>query len=111
MTITRQLEVMRALDDTEAADPRFDERVRELIADIRHHLKDEENDLLPRLRDACDATELRELGAKFARAKKMAPTRPHPAATYRPPANKILGPDVGLIDRVRDAITGRNMRP
>jgi hypothetical protein len=26
----------------------------------------------------------------------------------RPPANKILGPGVGLIDRLRDALSGRN---
>lgn len=101
-------ELMKTLDDTEATDPKFDELVQQLIADIRHHLKDEETDLLPKLRDLCDATELRELGVKFERAKKIAPTRPHPAAPDRPPANKILGPGVGLIDRVRDALTGRN---
>ena len=85
-----------------------------LIDAIRHHVEDEEKDLLPKLRDACDAcdacdaAELRELGEKFEHAKKMAPTRPHPAAPDRPPANKILGPGVGLIDRMRDALSGRN---
>ena len=44
----------------------------------------------------------------FVKSKKMAPTRPHPSAPDRPPANKILGPGVGLIDRMRDALTGRN---
>jgi hypothetical protein len=60
------------------------------------------------MRDACDAEELRELGEKFENSKKIAPTRPHPSAPDHPPANKILGPGVGLIDRMRDALTGRN---
>lgn len=101
-------EVMKAIENTEAGDPKFDELVAKLIADIRHHLQDEEKDLLPKLRAACDAGELRELGQKFERAKKMAPTRPHPSAPDRPPGNKILGPGVGLIDRVRDALSGRD---
>jgi|SRR4051794_17891677 hemerythrin superfamily protein len=101
-------QVMKEIENTEATDPKFDVLVGKLIEDIRHHLQDEENDLLPKLRDACDAGQLRDLGEKFARAKKMAPTRPHPAAPDRPPANKILDPGAGLIDRVRDALSGRD---
>lgn len=101
-------ELMKELENTEATDPKFDELARSLIGAIRHHLQDEERDLLPKLRAACDADELRQLGQKFENSKKMAPTRPHPAAPDRPPANKILGPGMGLIDRMRDALTGRN---
>jgi hemerythrin superfamily protein len=101
-------EVMKAIEKTDATDPKFDELVGKLMEDIRHHLQDEEKDLLPKLREACDAAELRDLGQKFEHAKKMAPTRPHPSAPDRPPANKILGPGVGLIDRMRDALTGRD---
>jgi hemerythrin superfamily protein len=101
-------EVMKELENTDEGDPKFDALVRTLIEDIRHHVEDEETDLLPRLRGACDGAELTELGKKFERAKKMAPTRPHTSAPDKPPANKILGPGVGLIDRMRDALTGRN---
>jgi hypothetical protein len=79
-----------------------------LIKDIRHHLEEEEGDLLPKLREACDEDELRALGEKFERSKRMAPTRPHPSAPDKPPANKILGPGTGLIDRMRDALTNRD---
>ncbi|MQA02628.1 MAG: hypothetical protein GEV07_07875 [Streptosporangiales bacterium] len=34
-----------------------------------------------------------------------APTRPHPSAPDSPPANKLLAPPTGLVDRVRDALT------
>jgi len=101
-------EVMKELENTDEGDPKFDALVRTLIDDIRHHVADEESELLPKLRDACDGAELTELGKKFERAKKLAPTRPHPSAPDKPPANKILGPGVGLIDRMRDALTGRN---
>ena len=101
-------EVMNAIEKTSPQDPRFDELVGKLIEDVRHHLQEEESDLLPKLRGACDAAELGELGEKFERSKKMAPTRPHPSAPDRSPANKILAPGGGLIDRLRDAITGRN---
>lgn len=101
-------EVMQELERTDPTDPRFDELVASLIGDVRHHIDEEERDLLPRLRAACGAAELRELGKKFEQAKRIAPTRPHPSLPDRPPANKVLGPGVGLIDRVRDALTKRN---
>jgi hypothetical protein len=37
----------------------------------------------------------------------MAPTRPHPFAPDKPPMNKILTAGAGLVDRMRDALTGR----
>ncbi|OBK71344.1 hemerythrin domain-containing protein [Mycobacterium sp. 1274761.0] len=101
-------EIMKKIEKTEAEDAGFDKLVGELIKDIRHHIADEEGDLLPKLREVCDRQELAELGEKFASAKKMAPTRPHPSAPDEPPANKILGPGMGLIDRLRDALSGRN---
>ena len=52
-------EVMKAIEKTDAQDPKFDELVGKLIEDIRHHVQEEESDLLPQLRTACDAAELR----------------------------------------------------
>ncbi|MBT3154973.1 hypothetical protein HTV45_29565 [Streptomyces sp. CHD11] len=48
-----------------------------------------------------------ELGEKVRMAKETAPTRPHPAATDTPPANKLLAPGAGMVDRLRDMLTGR----
>ncbi len=45
---------------------------------------------------------LEELGNKIRQAKKSAPTRPHPGAPSTPPANKLLAPGLGTVDRVRD---------
>jgi hemerythrin superfamily protein len=100
--------IMAQIEKTETEDADFDRLVGELMKDVRHHIEDEEGDLLPKMRDACGTEDLTELGKKFDTAKKMAPTRPHPSAPDKPPANKILGPGVGLIDRMRDALSGRN---
>ncbi|MEO3761664.1 hemerythrin domain-containing protein [Mycobacterium sp. B14F4] len=100
-------EIMKAIEKAGKDDSRYDDLVRKLIGEIRHHIEDEENDLLAELRDACTPEELQELSEKFQRAKAMAPTRPHPLAPDRPPANKILAPGAGLVDRLRDALSGR----
>lgn len=100
--------LMKQIEKTDTNDAKFDELFSKLVDDIRHHIEGEESQLLPKLRDACDSAELQELGEKFERSKKIAPTRPHPTAPDRPPANKILGPGAALIDRMRDALTGRS---
>ena len=99
--------VMKRIEGAYGDDQKFDELVAKLIEDFRRHIEAEERDLLPKLRDSCDAAELRKLGEKFEHSKRMAPTRPHPSAPNRPPMNKILAPGEGLIDRLRDAFTGR----
>lgn len=99
--------VMKRLEAMGPDDPSFETTLGTLIGDIRHHVKDEEESLLPRMRDNCSPTELAELGHKVLRAKEVAPTRPHPAAPDKPPANLILGPGAGIVDRVRDALSTR----
>ncbi|MDQ0380084.1 hemerythrin domain-containing protein [Amycolatopsis thermophila] len=101
-------EVMKQLENIPATEPRFDELLRQLMDDIRHHIEDEEKDLLPKLQSACSPEELLDLGDKVERAKKMAPTRPHPSAPDRPPMNLILDPGAGLIDKIRDGLSKRH---
>lgn len=100
--------LMKDLEYVEVTDGRFDDLVGKLIEDVRHHIKDEEEDLLPRLRQACSDKQLRELGEWVLQAKTLAPTRPHPSAPDTPPANLIVGPGAGLVDRIRDALSKRS---
>lgn len=99
--------LMKDLEGRDADDAEFDRLIGSLMSDVRGHITDEETNLFPRLRAACPADALDELGDKVRRAKKVAPTRPHPSAPDRPPANKLLAPGAGLADRVRDALSGR----
>ncbi|MER7504449.1 hemerythrin domain-containing protein [Nonomuraea pusilla] len=98
---------MKDLERLEPGDAEFWPTVHRLMDEIRHHIREEEGDLFPKLRQACTPQQLVELGEKVTRAKKLAPTRPHPSAPDTPPANKLLAPGAGLVDRLRDALTGR----
>lgn len=100
-------EALKALEGMDAGDSEFMATFRRMSNEVRAHVKEEEEELFPKLRQHATAEELRELGEKVQRAKKLAPTRPHPSAPDTPPLNKILGPGVGLVDRVRDKLTGR----
>ncbi|MGW7267012.1 hemerythrin domain-containing protein [Streptomyces sp. NPDC054842] len=98
---------MKDLEGCQADDPEFDRLMSRLMTEIRTHVADEENNLFPRLRESCSQEALDELGDKVRQAKKTAPTRPHPSAPDKPPANKLLAPGAGLVDRMRDALSGR----
>jgi transcription termination factor NusB len=100
-------QMMKDLDGVNAGSAAFDQLMSNLISDVRHHIEEEEQDLLPKLQSACSAEQLRDLGQKVLQAKAIAPTRPHPGAPDTPPANRILDPGAGLVDRMRDRLTGR----
>ena len=54
--------------------------------------------------------ELAELAGKVETAKKLAPTRPHPGAPNSELFHKLVGPGVGMVDRLRDKLTHRATR-
>lgn len=101
-------QVMKDLDGEDPTDSNFGQLLDQLIKSVRHHVEEEENELLPNLQQACSSGQLLQLGQAVLRAKETAPTRPHPLAPDKPPANKILGPGAALVDRMRDALTGRS---
>jgi hemerythrin superfamily protein len=94
------------LEDMPAEDERFDAKVTVLIESVRHHVKEEEQDLFPQVRKAISRTELQELGEQMAEAKATAPTRPHPRSPDEPPGTLVTGPVAALMDRGRDAVKG-----
>ncbi|MFK0117669.1 hemerythrin domain-containing protein [Streptomyces sp. NPDC090994] len=100
-------QLMKDLEHREADDAEFDRLMGMLMSEIRAHVADEEENLFPRLREACPPEALDKLGDQVRRAKKTAPTRPHPAAPDTPPLNKLMDPGAGLVDRMRDALSGR----
>ncbi|MET7697729.1 MULTISPECIES: hemerythrin domain-containing protein [unclassified Streptomyces] len=104
---SRAEQIMKDLEGCEADDPEFDRLIGVLMPEIRSHVADEEENLFPMLRDAAPPGTLDDLGDKVRQAKKTAPTRPHPSAPDKPPANKLLAPGAGLVDRLRDALSGR----
>ena len=102
------IEVMKELEDVDSADPRFLQTLGRLETVLRDHVTDEESDQFPLLRAHLTREQLVEIGAKVEAAKKAAPTRPHPSAPHSELFHKTLGPGVGLVDRLRDKLTGRS---
>ncbi|WFF02608.1 hemerythrin domain-containing protein [Micromonospora sp. WMMD964] len=100
-------QTMKELESADPSDSRFDELLAHLTRTIREHVREEENELFPRLRAATAREELVDVAAKVTAVKEIGPTRPHPGSPDHPPANKLLAPGIGLVDRLRDALSGR----
>lgn len=104
-------EIEATLKKLESADPNdavFSELLRSLEATLRDHIDDEESDQFPSLRARIPHEQLVEIGHKVETAKKIAPTRPHPMSPNNQVFHKLVGPGVGLVDRLRDKLTGRS---
>lgn len=101
------VEAMKELEGIDAADPRFLETLARLEQVMRDHVRDEEGEQFPLLRAHLTREQLVEMGTKVQAAMKAAPTRPHPNAPHSELFHKTLGAGVGLVDRLRDKLTGR----
>jgi hemerythrin superfamily protein len=100
-------ETLKKLEKLDPDDPRFDDELQTLMAEIRHHIEDEEGEMFAHMRQAMDADELRDLGRRVEAFKKVAPTRPHPNVPNEALPRAMAGPAASLFDRMRDLATGR----
>lgn len=98
--------VLSELDSMNHEDERFDAKVTVLIENVRHHVKEEEQDLFPKVRSKLGRDSLSDLGKVMGEAKKAAPTHPHPRSPDAPPGNLVLGTAAGVADRVADTVNG-----
>ncbi|MDX6251205.1 MAG: hypothetical protein QOF10_4565 [Kribbellaceae bacterium] len=101
--------LMKKLEGLDADDTKFMETVGQLQQVLADHVKSEETEQFPQLRTHIPAEKLVELKDKVQTAKKLAPTRPHPAAPNNELFHKVVGPGVGFVDRLRDKLTGRQV--
>src|SRR3954451_6510169 len=100
-------ETLQRLEKLDADDPSFDDELAELMAEIRHHIEDEEGQMFAHMRQVIDEDELRTLGARVEAFKKVAPTRPHPNVPNETLPRVAAGPAASIVDRLRDLATGR----
>jgi hemerythrin superfamily protein len=98
--------VLSELVDLSPSDERFDAKVTVLIENVRHHVKEEEQEFFPKVRDRLGRKALSVLGDALNDAKKTAPTKPHPRSPDEPPGNAVVGAIAGVVDRVGDNISG-----
>jgi hemerythrin superfamily protein len=86
------------------SDERFDAKVTVLIESVRHHVKDEQEEMFPKVTKKLDRKQLEMLGKALEAAKKTAPTKPHPRAPDTPPGNLVAGAGASMLDRGRDLV-------
>lgn len=98
--------VLSELVDLDPGNERFDAKVTVLIENVRHHVKEEEQEFFPKVRNELGRKALADLGETMAAAKQAAPTHPHPRSPDEPPANLVVGAIAGVVDRVGDNISG-----
>lgn len=77
-----------------------------LRSEVLAHAEAEEQSVFPELTTCISPDELLELGRRYSRAKKLAPTHPHPHSPDTPPGDLVMGPVAEVVDRVRDAVRG-----
>jgi Hemerythrin HHE cation binding domain len=105
--LSRVESTLKALEETDADTEEFSYLLAELIDGVRLHVREEEERLFPALAGRLSPAELTELGDKVLAAKDRLPTRPHPLTPNRPPLNKLFPPGGGLVERVREHVSGR----
>ena len=98
--------VLSELDSMDPQDERFDAKVTVLIENVRHHVKEEEQEYFPKVRDELGRNALDDLGDAMVSAKAVAPTHPHPRSPDSPPGNLLVGTAAGVVDRVTDTANG-----
>jgi hemerythrin superfamily protein len=98
--------LLAELELTPATHPRFGSKLRVLAETVRRHLADEEKELLPLLERSLGDERRADLARLLERAKRAAPTHPHPAAPDTPPGIFVAGAVASVYDRSRDALRG-----
>jgi hypothetical protein len=97
-------ELMSAVERSHHEDADRDELLERAFALLDTDVRDEEDELLPRLQEALDDRELRRLGVTWELVRRIAPTRSHPTVARRPPGNVISALPLSAIDRSRDLL-------
>lgn len=99
-------EVLAKLEKLEVDSVEFEQEFTAFADDVRKHAEAEETEEFPAVRQQEDEESLQKLGERLEIAEKIAPTHPHPSAKTTT-ANLVLGPFAAMVDRVRDALSGK----
>jgi hemerythrin superfamily protein len=106
-------ELLTRLRREDPSGPGFDGRLAAMIGELRHHVEEEEQDLLPVLSEKADGEEREELGVRFAEVTGIPPAG-GPRGAPRRGRSTQGGPDDGptrkeLYERAKEKqISGRS---
>jgi hemerythrin superfamily protein len=99
-------ETLAALEKLDVNSADFTEKFAQFQQDVIAHAEAEEREEFSKLAAELDPDQLERMRNAAELAEKTAPTRPHPGVESKP-ANLLAGPFASMLDRARDAITGK----
>jgi hypothetical protein len=97
-------ELVTRLEASKQGSPERRQLLDQLVDLLRQDVRDEEDELLPRLQMKLTRKQLRLLGLAWEAVRQVAPTRAHPIVARRPPGNVLAALPLALIDRGRDGV-------
>jgi hemerythrin superfamily protein len=95
------------LEELDIDSAEFDAKFRALQRAVLAHAESEEREEFGRLASYLDPSRLASMRRAAEIAEQFAPTRPH-AGVESAAANILVGPFASMIDRARDALTGKH---
>lgn len=103
-------ELVTRLEDLELGSLERRAALERLDEVLREDVRDEEDELFPRLQERVSERELRLLGIAWEVVSRVAPTRAHPIVARRPPGNVIAALPLSVLDRSRDRLDAIRLR-
>jgi hemerythrin-like domain-containing protein len=92
------------LEKMQPTDERFAAKVQVLIENVKHHIKEEEEELFPKLRKVFSREDLVVMGEDMRAARRVVPPRPHPAAPDQPPGSVAAAALSTPVDAARKTV-------
>lgn len=99
--------VLAELEDLDVSSAEFERQFVLLQSSVLLHARAEEENEFERLADELDTDRLEKMRKAVTFAESVAPTRPHPGIESAA-ANMLAGPFASMLDRARDAISGKS---
>lgn len=99
--------VLKELEDIDVSSGQFDQQLGALEKAVSHHAEKEESEEFSSVLSDCDEQKRASMGKKLRTAESIAPTHSHPAVAGSTTAQWTVGPFASLVDRTRDAISGK----
>ena len=93
--------MLSELEGMSADDERFVAKVTVLMENVRHHVKEEENELFVLVDKGLGPERLDQLGDELSAAKAVVPQRPHPRSPDTPSANILAGVAAAGFDKIK----------
>lgn len=95
------------LEEMDLDSAEFDDQLAAFAADVIAHAEAEEREEFERLADHIEPRRLEKMREAVKLAESVAPTRPHPGVESAL-SNMLAGPFASMLDRARDALTGKS---